>query len=46
MFKEDVDDRSSFNNVGNVVNLEDQQVADVNIGRTKYHGIWIVISGV
>jgi hypothetical protein len=27
MFKEDVVDRSSFNNVGNVVNLEDQQVA-------------------
>ena len=27
MFKEDVADRSSFNNVGNVVNLEDQQVA-------------------
>jgi exosome complex RNA-binding protein Rrp4 len=27
MFKEDVDDRSSFNDVGDVVNLEDQQVA-------------------
>jgi hypothetical protein len=45
MFKEDVADRSSFNNVGNVVNLEDQQVA-MSISVDNYHGIWIVISDV